>query len=180
MQLHPASPATPRPMRPTERALVADLGAELFARYGDYRKAIQAWLRQHRLSCQVLRENGGPLQAFCLIGLIPSPDGRLLGYVYGVGVRAEFRGSGLGRKVLEAALAEVTARAARWGISEVVLEVAEHNHGARCLFRSAGFSEDSNAPVAGERRYPSGARSITMSRPLEHAQTDPAARERAS
>ena len=167
-------------MRPTERALVAELGAELFASYGDYREAIHAWLRQPRLSCQVLREPGGPLQAFCLIGLLPVPHGRILGYVYGVGVWAKFRRSGLGSKVLEASLSEVRARAGRWGISEVVLEVAEHNQAARRLFRAAGFSEDSSTPVPGERRYPSGARSVTMSLALKHPDTYPAERERAS
>jgi [ribosomal protein S18]-alanine N-acetyltransferase len=90
-------------------------------------------------------------------------DGGLVGYAIcwsvadqaelgNIAVAAEARGSGVGRALLDAALAAVRLR----GVQECFLEVRESNHGAQRLYRRAGFE------VVGRRpRY--------YTRPLEDA-----------
>jgi [ribosomal protein S18]-alanine N-acetyltransferase len=90
-------------------------------------------------------------------------DGRLVGYAIcwsvadqaelgNIAVAAEARGSGVGRALLDAALARVRLR----GVKECFLEVRESNEGAQRLYRQAGFE------VVGRRpRY--------YTRPLEDA-----------
>jgi [ribosomal protein S18]-alanine N-acetyltransferase len=90
-------------------------------------------------------------------------DGRLVGYAIcwsvadqaelgNIAVAAEARGSGVGRALLDGALAKVRVR----GVQECFLEVRESNEGAQRLYRQAGFE------VVGRRlRY--------YTRPLEDA-----------
>lgn len=80
-------------------------------------------------------------------------EGRLCGYAVcwtildqaelgNVAVRAEERGSGVGRRLVEAALEMARAR----GAEECFLEVRESNRAARDLYAKSGFE------VVGERR----------------------------
>jgi len=64
--------------------------------------------------------------------------------VLGMGVLADARGTGLGRRLLDNALATAAARGAR----RMVLEVATNNAAARALYLGAGFE-----PVGGRARY---------------------------
>ena len=57
------------------------------------------------------------------------------GVIQDIIVDAEYRGRGVGRLLLDAALAELTAR----GASQVVLSTAERNQAAQRLFARAGF-----------------------------------------
>ena len=57
------------------------------------------------------------------------------GVVYDVVVDPAHRKQGIGRKLLDAALAALKAK----GAPRVVLSTAEQNHGAQQLFASAGF-----------------------------------------
>jgi len=74
-------------------------------------------------------------------------DGRVVGYavlrtvgdtadVHRVVVAEGFRGSGIGRQLVDAVVAE----AARRGCTQALLEVAETNVGARALYAAAGFA----------------------------------------
>jgi ribosomal protein S18 acetylase RimI-like enzyme len=56
----------------------------------------------------------------------------------GMGLLAECRGQGLGKRLLEAALAEARSR----GLERVQLEVFASNAGAIALYRKAGFVEE--------------------------------------
>ena len=57
------------------------------------------------------------------------------GVIQDIIVDAEYRGRGVGRLLLDAALAELKAR----GASQVVLSTAERNQAAQRLFARAGF-----------------------------------------
>jgi len=60
-----------------------------------------------------------------------------------VGVRAELRGAGVGRRLLEAALESARAD----GAESVFLEVAEDNPNARRLYAGRGFEEVGRRPA---------------------------------
>jgi ribosomal-protein-alanine N-acetyltransferase len=104
------------------------------------------------------------------IGLVAhahEPAGLMLGWVVGdqaemltMAVWPRYRRSGVGRALLEAALATVRLR----GAAAMFLEVREDNGAARALYARAGFTE------AGRRRgYYSGVDALVLRRNLNNA-----------
>ena len=61
------------------------------------------------------------------------------GYIFGVGVKPEYRGRGYGREILSLAMLDLLARR----INSTFLEVAVANERALTLYKSSGFKENS-------------------------------------
>lgn len=78
-----------------------------------------------------------------------------------LGVRPEARRRGLGRRLLDAALAQ----AARRGADQVFLEVAEDNAEARALYSRAGFTVVGRRPGYYRRRDATVA-ALVLARPV--------------
>lgn len=80
-----------------------------------------------------LAEDGvGNIAAYCSLRLQAGEA-----EIYRIAVRPEARRRGLGRMFLEALLAE----AAKGGARRCLLEVREHNAGARSFYKALGFAE---------------------------------------
>jgi ribosomal protein S18 acetylase RimI-like enzyme len=60
--------------------------------------------------------------------------------IHDLAVVAEYRGQGIGRRLLEA----VAARAGETGCCKLTLEVRENNHRARRMYEAAGFTPGTN------------------------------------
>ena len=151
-----------RSMRPTERAAVQRLGAQVFAPFGDYDAALHTWLRSPGVISSVAAHPEEGLVGFTLLGLIATPEGDTQAYLLGIGVDADWRRRGLGGRLLDDALAHARRNQERWGVSDVWLEVANDNRSARELFVNAGF-----VPLEGaSRSYAGGQSSQTMRAPL--------------
>ena len=75
-----------------------------------------------------------------------------------IAVDIDLRGQGLGRRLLDASLADAAAR----GAERVVLEVRETNEAALALYAAAGFAELARR----DRYYRDGSTAVVLERPL--------------
>jgi ribosomal protein S18 acetylase RimI-like enzyme len=95
--------------------------------------------------CLVAEENG-QVVGFLLCDETFETDEQTA-YLEWLGVDAEHRRKGLGRRLTEAAL----ARAAELGKARVVLEVAAPNTASRALFEELGFEEEVSVTYLAKR-----------------------------
>lgn len=118
----------------------------------------QGELRLPFARARVLRERPGEtMVGYACWRLFPSGRGDC--DLMNIAVRADRRGRGLARRLLEAVLRS----ARRAGAERVVLEVRDGNEAAIALYRSLGFQ-----PVGRRRRYYEGkADALIMARALE-------------
>ncbi|MEO3427752.1 GNAT family N-acetyltransferase [Pelagibius sp. CAU 1746] len=170
--------ATIRPAGPCDVALLAELYRRCFDPAAGGAFAGTPW------SARSLAEVMALPGAFCLLATTEGPEGRepagfLLAQVLfhdaellTLGVLPERRRSGLGGRLLQAALAE----SARRGAGRMTLEVAESNAVAQALYRAAGFAE------AGRRRNyyrlagDGSLDAVVLARDLEGPENPPSAR----
>ncbi len=82
--------------------------------------------------------------AVCFLGFSTFAARPLLN-LHDFAVLAEYRGQGIARQLLEA----VEAKARELGCCKLTLEVDEHNHRARQLYRAAGFGPSDRIPLSG-------------------------------
>jgi len=82
--------------------------------------------------------------AVCFLGFSTFAARPLLN-LHDFAVLAEYRGQGIARQLLEA----VEAKARELGCCKLTLEVNEHNHRARQLYREAGFGPSDRIPQSG-------------------------------
>ncbi|MHB9287121.1 ribosomal protein S18-alanine N-acetyltransferase [Halobacteriales archaeon Cl-PHB] len=82
--------------------------------------------------------------------------GRPLGHVKDIAVHEEYRGEGIGRRLLRRALAVLEAR----GVASVKLEVRETNEPARALYEDVGFVHRRTIP----RYYSDGEDALVLVR----------------
>lgn len=129
-----------REARASEHAAITRLGSEAFARFGDYRTSLAEWLSNPGIETLV----AGPeaeAHGFTMVALLNDPAGVPEGCVLAIGVRADLQRSGLGRALLDAAVARLLNEAPRWGVQRLVASVASDNAPALRLFHSAGFRD---------------------------------------
>ena len=136
---------------PSDHEAITNLGSEAFGRFGDYREPLTEWLSNPGIETLVVSSNGD-LQGFTMIALLEGPEGVPDGCVLAVGVRADLQRSGLGRSLLDAAVARLSAEAVQWGVRRLVASVASDNTPALRLFQAAGFRDVG----ASGRSYASG------------------------
>lgn len=103
---------------------------------------------------------GGPIDGSGIVGYVVGDyaASHRRGHVKNLAVRADERGGGLGRELLERSL----TRLANAGVESVRLEVRASNDPARSLYRSAGFTTSRRLPSY----YGDGETAIVMTRQL--------------
>jgi ribosomal-protein-alanine N-acetyltransferase len=95
---------------------------------------------------------------FVVADSVPNHGGTI-GHVKDLAVHPDHRGRGVGRGLLERALADLSVRGSGW----VKLEVREDNEPALALYRESGFSLSRRIP----RYYEDGETALVLVRSLE-------------
>jgi ribosomal protein S18 acetylase RimI-like enzyme len=136
--IRPASGRDARAYHDFWRAIVAE---ERFVRTESVREPIRAFRRRFRRASaselHLLAFRGERLVGHVTIERDRHPVTRHVGTL-AIAVAADERGRGVGRRLMERALAWAT----RVGIEKVVLSVYPHNDAAIGLYRSFGFVEE--------------------------------------
>jgi ribosomal protein S18 acetylase RimI-like enzyme len=152
-----------------------ELGARAFADLGDYRDILGAWLAQDNVSAWIA-EPDGERRGFTVIGFFGGRDaagvgGRDAAVVGGednvadllaIAVEPGWQSRGLGRQLLDHAVAVAAATARAGRLRELRLCVADDNFIGQRLYRTGGFHR-----VVGEfGAYPGGQRAVRRVYPL--------------
>lgn len=149
-----------RPASPADEGFIADLSAEAFAPFGDYRELLPRWAAIPGISVWVAEEER-PV-GFVMVGFYYGDPRRSWVYadMLAIAVIAGRRGRGVGRRLLRKAV-EI-ARETALEVRELRLTVADTNDGAQRLFASEGFrlSDETHG------RYDGGQLALRMRRPL--------------
>lgn len=133
----------------TEEAHLADLYTVIdsVAREGKYLAFTKAPPLEHSLAFyQGLLKAGSPyfvavagtkVVGWCDVSFLMGESRAHIG-VLGIGLLPEFRHQGLGRKLMEAAIAKSWSK----GLTRIELNVREDNHNAKALYESLGFETE--------------------------------------
>lgn len=105
----------------------------------------------------LVAHEGERVVGFVVADGVPN-HGRTIGHVKDLAVRPERRGRGIGRGLLERAMAALSTQGAGW----VKLEVREGNEPALALYREFGFSPRRRIP----RYYDDGESALVLVAPL--------------
>jgi ribosomal protein S18 acetylase RimI-like enzyme len=150
-----------RPAHARDRAFIHDLAMRVFSRLGDYERILPEWLGHQGVLAFIVEEEGAPL-GFTMIGFYPigrgDPRGHYAADLLAIAVDPDAQRRGIGRLLVEHAIAIARSMRRRWPVVELRLVVAEDNPRAFSMFRAAGF-----APVVGDYgRYSRGQRALHM------------------
>ena len=158
-----AGPVVLRAGNRLDRPFMRALAAEAFGAFGDYGPLLLEWFGTPGVEATIAEVEGRPA-GLTLLAFLADPDapGHWVADVLAIAVAPGFRRQGLGKTLLEAALARAQEAARRWPVRGVRLSVAEDNAPARALFTSLGFTYTGRE----ESFYPRGQRALHMRRPL--------------
>jgi ribosomal protein S18 acetylase RimI-like enzyme len=136
---------------------LVDLGMRAFADLGDYRDVLPAWLAQPNVVSWI--DDPTPRRGFVMMAFYRDDTcGDQVADLLAISVEPVWRRHGLGRALLDHAVAMARASARGTPLVELRLCVAEHNLRAQRMYERAGFRV---MPVdAG--RYGGGQRAIRM------------------
>lgn len=153
---------------PLDLAWIVELGARAFADLGDYRDILPAWLAQDNVSAWIA-DDDGERRGFTVVGFFAddavaedaADDGNVADLL-ALAVEPAWQQRGLGRRLLDHAVAMASATAQAGRLRELRLCVADDNHVGQRLYRTSGFQR-----VLGEfGAYPGGQRAVRMVYPL--------------
>jgi ribosomal protein S18 acetylase RimI-like enzyme len=152
-----------RPANPRDRPFIRSLATDAFATFGDYGPLLLDWFATPGVEATIAEDDGRPV-GLTLLAFLADPEaaGFWVEDVLAIAVAEGSRRRGLGRLLLDAALARAEEASRRWPVRAVRLSVAEDNAPARALFTSAGFQYTGRE----ESFYPRGQRALHMRRPL--------------
>lgn len=97
----------------------------------DSREGIEKYLRRNPKTCFVAEENGN------IAGVILSGHDGRRGYIHHTAVHPHFRQRGIGKELVDAALAALKKE----GISKVALVVFAHNENGNAFWEKMGFAQ---------------------------------------
>ena len=151
---------TLRPMRVSERAMVVGLGTEVFAEFGDYERVLREWTENPAMQTLIAPDAQGRSLGFATVALTRtgSNSNAVRAHLLAIGVAPAGRLKGLGGRLLDAALDLARREGLAHGATELRLQVAEDNRGARALFASRGFVVVPGVAVA----YEGGRSALTL------------------
>jgi ribosomal protein S18 acetylase RimI-like enzyme len=145
---------------------LVELGARAFADLGDYRDILPAWLAQENVSAWVA-EHTGDRRGFTVVGFFSDDTDANIADLLALAVEPAWQARGLGRRLVDHAVAMASASAQAGRLRELRLSVADDNFIGQRLYRTSGFQ-----PVVGEfAAYPGGQRAVRMVYPLPRLTT---------
>lgn len=168
----PGADAVIRRATPLDLPWLVELGARAFAALGDYRDILPAWLEQDNVSAWVA-EHDGDRRGFTVVGIfvgdavVPggAPADENVADLLALAVEPAWQSRGLGRRLLDHAVAMASATAGAARLRELRLCVADDNFIGQRLYRTSGFER-----VVGDfGAYPGGQRAVRMVYPLAAA-----------
>jgi ribosomal protein S18 acetylase RimI-like enzyme len=124
---------TIRPGEPADSPYVVALGAEAFARFGDYAPVMTEFLQSPDVASFIAWSSGERV-GFALVDTGAEPSG--LADLVAIAVDPRHRRKGVGRALLSRVIAAFGERDTS---AVLILTVADDNHAAIELFRSRGF-----------------------------------------
>ena len=139
---------------------VSRLADEAFAAYGDYARLLTEWATTPGVETTIAEEDGIPVGLTLLAFFKSPPPSTWIADLLAIAVAAQARGRGLGRTLLEAALARVEEVDRARPLAYVRLSVAEENAVGRSLFERTGFVYMDDE----QGHYPRGQRALHMRR----------------
>jgi ribosomal protein S18 acetylase RimI-like enzyme len=149
------------------RAVVSDhlwitaLGVRAFANLGDYHEVLPSWLRQPNVVAWV--DDPSPRRGFTMMAFYRDDlCGHHVADLLAITIDPPWRGLGLGRGMLQHAIAAARSSVDAGNLTELRLSVADDNHGAQKLYRGAGFSRQADEVGS----YAGGQRAVRMVLPL--------------
>ena len=156
-------PVRLRAGRAPDLGFLSELAREAFEDFGDYDRLLPEWARTPGIELTVAEDDGQRV-GLTLLGFFdeparPAPVADLLA----IAVASPWRGRGVGRQLLVAAMKRARELSRVNVVSALRLTVAEGNASARHLFESAGFAY---VPEH-DGHYPKGQRALRMELPLE-------------
>jgi ribosomal protein S18 acetylase RimI-like enzyme len=143
-----------RPGSIRDEHFVRRLSSRVFSVYGDYGTLLPEWMVHPAVMTYIGEESGGPV-GFTMLGLYV-PD-RTRGYVadlLAIAVEPTAQGHGVGKQLLDHALATARTLGKHMPVKEIRLDVADTNTRGRALFESRGFEladEDHGYYQGGQR-----------------------------
>lgn len=148
---------------PLDHPWLVEVGAHVFGALGNYREILPAWLAQENVIAWVA-DVAGERRGFSVIGFFQEEPGNVAD-ILALAVEPAWQSRGLGRALLQHAMAMAEATAAAGRLRELRLCVADDNFIGQRLYRSSGFQR-----VAGDfGAYPGGQRAVRMVFPLAAA-----------
>ena len=155
-----------RRSRSTDLPWIRELASRSYDQLGDFAASIVSWLDHPQIFAYIDETAERERRGFFLLGFFDCPghsrDDELVADLISIAVAPEFRGLGVGRAMMEYAIAATQAVGRRCALREMRLTVADDNAIGRQLYLSSGFA------VRDEHygSYPGGQRAIRMARPM--------------
>jgi ribosomal protein S18 acetylase RimI-like enzyme len=144
-----------------DERFVRDLAGEVFAPFGNYRPLLPKWFRTRGVLTFV-SELGGEPTGYVMVAFFEESASQMVADVLAIAVAPAFQGRGIGRMLLQHAIAISEEAAERFSIRAIRLSVANTNSRARSLFFSSGFAD-----VPGDfGTYEGGQKALHMERPI--------------
>lgn len=156
---------------PGDAAFVREVAVQVFSELGDYGRILPGWLLHDGVLTHIAEETssdpiGDRPVGFTMLGFYPpevGPKDDFVADLLAIAVAPTAQGRGLGRRLLEHAIAQVQAAALRLRIRELRLSVADTNLRARKLFQACRFRL-----VHGDHGfYDGGQLALHMARPID-------------
>ena len=156
------------PGQPEDLPAVERISAQAFADFGDYAQLVAKFYSTQGVHSFLARERGAPV-GFVLLGFLPwtagDPDDERdwwLGDLLAIAVDEGHRRHGVGRALMEQALALVAEMAEWRDLKEIQLTCPAESAGAQAFFERFGFAvADRN-----QGAYSSGQAAWRLTRPL--------------
>lgn len=138
---------------------VREVAEQVFAELGDYGRILPTWLVHDGVLTHVAEAQGGPV-GYTMLGFYTVEEGRYVADLLAIAVSPFAQGHGIGKQLLDHAIAQTVLAQRRLPVGELRLSVAEPNLRARRLFTQFGFQF-----IEGEHgRYDGGQRALHMVR----------------
>ena len=117
---------------------IRSVAERVFSHFGDYGRILPGWLLHEGVLTHVAELDDRPL-GYTMLGFYPVTRGEYVADLLAIAVAPAHQGAGIGRQLLEHAIAQARAARRRLPIREMRLSVADSNARARRLFVQLGF-----------------------------------------
>jgi ribosomal protein S18 acetylase RimI-like enzyme len=123
---------------PADVDFIRAVAERVFSHFGDYGRILPGWLLHEGVLTHVAELDDRPL-GYTMLGFYPVTRGEYVADLLAIAVAPADQGAGVGRQLLEHAIAQARAARRRLPIREMRLSVADSNARARRLFVQLGF-----------------------------------------